>query len=494
VERLTFNVGRFGRSLVVSGRAAEPGPQPARRAIVDRAKRHVKAVRERYDAAYLWMIAFTALLFLRPQDQIPGLALLHLSELTAIAGLAAMASRRLASGQTVAKVNAEVIGVIALGGVILIMLPFSFWPGGTLRVFSDLYVKIILIFALMISTLTTPKRLRQMTWLMIVSSGYIAFRAIFDYARGVNLVEGDRVRGALGGMFENPNDLALNLVTFLAPTLFIVLQDRRPSRRIAALMFATLMLGAIVCTKSRSGFLGLLAVGLVVGYYTVRVRPGAVLAIVVAAVIGVAVAPASFWDRMDSIMNAEEDPTGSRAARIRLMEQGVQVFADNPITGIGAGQFKNYQLPGAMIERWRVTHNVWLQVAAELGIFGLGIFAFLVIRAFSACLAVNRALRQRPPKNTKAPNTTKKKRIVQLQVTPEERQLLSVNAHGMLAAMVGWSMCAFFASVAFNWTFYYVLALAVSGREIVNDRRVVVPAEEQTTESSAAVGLVRASV
>ena len=57
---------------------------------------------------------------------------------------------------------------------------------------------------------------------------------MFDYVRGVNLVEGDRVRGAVGGMFENPNDLALNLVTFLAPTLFIIFQDRKPSRRLFA--------------------------------------------------------------------------------------------------------------------------------------------------------------------------------------------------------------------------------------------------------------------
>ena len=73
-----------------------------------------------------------------------------------------------------------------------------------------------------------------MTWMMIVASGYIAARAVFDYVRGVNLVEGDRVRGAVGGMFENPNDLALNLVTFLAPTLFIIFHDRKPSRRLFA--------------------------------------------------------------------------------------------------------------------------------------------------------------------------------------------------------------------------------------------------------------------
>jgi hypothetical protein len=132
VERLTFNVGnsRSG-ALVVSGRTSREPQRPAARSVVTHAKRRIAAVRERYDADYLWMIAFTTLLFFRPQDQIPGLGLLHLAELTAIGGLAAMASRRLSAGQTITHVNAELIGVLALGGVILITLPFSAWPGGS---------------------------------------------------------------------------------------------------------------------------------------------------------------------------------------------------------------------------------------------------------------------------------------------------------------------------------------------------------------------------
>src|SRR5436190_8354249 len=259
MERLTFNVGGArggarGGALVVAGRDARAAARAPRLAQV---KAKIAVVRERYDWDYLWMISFTALLFFRPQDQIPGLESLHLAELTAIAGLAAMAVRRLRAGQTIAKVNAEVIGVIMLGAVIVLTIPFSIWPGGSLKVFSDIYVKIILIFALMMSTITSPRRLRQMTWIMIIASGYIAGRGVFDYLRGVNLVEGDRLRGAVGGMFENPNDLALNLVTFLAPTLFIIIQDKKPSRRLFAGMLAVLMLGAIVATKSRSGFLGL---------------------------------------------------------------------------------------------------------------------------------------------------------------------------------------------------------------------------------------------
>jgi len=462
MERLTFNTAstRRGGGPVVAGRGsrARQTPMPAAPA----AKARKSTAREPYDWDYLWMVAFTALLFFRPQDQVPPLEVLHLAELTAIAGLAAMAVRRLRLGQTIAKVNSEVVGVIALGGVILITLPFSTWPGGSLHVFSDIYVKIILIFALMVSTVSTPKRVRQMTWLMVLASSYIALRAVLDYLRGVNLTEGDRVRGAIGGMFNNPNDLALNLVTFLAPALIFVVLERRTSRRLLASACSMVMLAAIVCTKSRSGFLGLLAMGAVVLYYTARLKPGIVLAVIVAGIIAVPALPQSFWDRMGSITDADTDPTGSREARIRLLTQGLEVFTENPLTGVGAGQFQNYNEPGVTIERWRVTHNVWLQVAAELGIMGLAVFAFLVIRAYRACFATLRALGASRTR-ARAPTTT---------LDDEDRRIVDLNAKGMLAALVGWTVCSIFAAVAFNWTFYYVLALAVCGREIVQQHRV----------------------
>ena len=478
MERLTFNVGRPGDGQpVVAGRGSRPRAA-AKSAAVAAA---VSPARDRYDWDYLWLVAFTAILFFRPQDQIPGLEALHLAELTAIFGLAAMAVRRLGAGLSIAKVNTELVGVTALGGIILLSIPFSIWPGGSLKVFSDIYVKIILIFALMMSTLTSPKRIRQMTWLMIVASSYIAARAVFDYVRGVNLVEGDRVRGAVGGMFENPNDLALNLVTFLAPTLFIIIQDRRGSRRLFGTLCAAVMVGAIVCTKSRSGFLGLLAMGAVVAYYTVRVRPGMVIAGVLAGALALPVMPSSFWTRMDSIVNGEEDETGSREARLRLFNQGLQVFADNPLTGVGAGQFKNYNAPGETLEKWRVTHDVWLQVASELGIFGLLTFAFLVIRAYGSSLAALRLLRGR-------------RRAPPAPLAAQDRVILDQNAKGMLAAMVGWTVCSLFASVAFNWTFYYVFALAVAGREIVQAARAAAgaPADATSTASGREARLVRA--
>jgi O-antigen ligase len=279
--------------------------------------------------------------------------------------------------------------------------------------------------------------------------------------RGVNLMEGDRLRGAVGGFMENPNDLAMNLIVFMAPTLMIVLRDRRLFRRLVAAALVLVMAVAIVLTKSRAGFIGIGAMGLVVVYYAMRERPAIVFALLLAGLVATPIMPTSFWDRMSSITNADEDPTGSRQQRIQLFKQGFQVFVENPITGIGAGQFVNYD-GDMMVERWRVTHNVWLQVAAELGIFGFCAFAFLVWRAFSACFAARHAIRGPTRRNPNALVTT---------LTPAEEQIIDMNAKGMLAGLAGWLVCALFASVAFNWTFYYVFALAVAGRDIARERR-----------------------
>jgi hypothetical protein len=178
----------------------------------------------------------------------------------------------------------------------------------------------------------------------------------------------------------------------------------------------------------------------------------------------------------------------------------MEVFAENPLTGIGAGQFQNYDGAG-VVERWRVTHNVWLQVAAELGMFGLLTFLFLVVRAYTASFAVLRMLRRpgnrlrqgvggqdrvrqglggqlrvrSPDRGRRSPQSANG----ELDLTEAERVILNTNAKGMLAAMVGWTVCSFFASVAFNWTFYYVFALAVAGREIAAKHRAM-PGTEQS--------------
>ena len=143
------------------------------------------------------------------------------------------------------------------------------------------------------------------------------------------------------------------------------------------------------------------------------------------------------------------------------MEEGIDTFLERPITGVGAGQFKNYNPPGRK-ERWRETHNALIQVAAETGIFGLAAFVFLIVRGAMAAARTRRLLSR--PRKRGAPDP------LRLTMSDDDRRSLYAYAAAMTAGLVGWFICALFASVAYSWTFYYLLALIVATRELARVR------------------------
>lgn len=418
------------------------------------------------DGAFVGLMMFTGVLFFRPQDQIPGLHGLHLAELSAIGALLAMAFGRLKRGLNVSRVTPELCGVVLIGALILGTAPFSIWPGGAIATFTGLYSKIILIFMLMVNTLTSRKRVEQFVWLIVVASGYIAFRAVLDSARGVNLVENDRVKGAIGGMFRNPNDLALNMVAVMPFAATLALRGIANWRRAAAGLCVVLMAGAVVASQSRSGTIGLVAMTFVFGMYLVRRKPAAAGAGVLALLLALPLVPASYWHRLSSITDESQDQTGSREARRILMRESFTAFLDHPLTGVGAGQFRNYD-PDGREQPWRESHNILLQAAAELGLMGLLLLSFLIVRAGLAAAQTRRLLRRAGL----APGARRGRRPdPAAAITADDAQWFDAHTAAMTAALAGWFLCAMFASVAYNWTFYYLLALATVPRAILEDR------------------------
>lgn len=464
-ERLAFNYGPGtvpGRGLIDAALASGAKPTFA-----------TAAYAEPRDWGYFGLLAFTAVLLLRPQDHVPGLNSLHIAELCAILGIAPMLLHRFAQRLPVFRVTSETLGLALFGAVILATAPFSIWPRGAIEVFTDSYLKILIVFVLMMNTLTTPKRLEQLTWLILLCCGYIAGRAVFDYARGLNLMENGRLAGSGSGIFGNANDLALNMVTFL-PAAAIVAMTPRYSviRRATAAGIVALMMAAVVFTKSRGGAIGLLVMLVSLVLLGRKVRPGFGVIAVVAVLFATPLLPASFWERMSSIVDERQDAlrfSGSSEARRVVMQQGIDTFVERPLTGVGAGQFKNYNPPERK-ERWRETHNVLIQVAAETGILGLIVFCFLVVRAAVAAASTRHMLGR--SKKRRAPDP------LDAVLSEEDRRALYSHTVAMTAGLVGWFTCALFASVAYNWTFYYLLALIVAARELTRDRLTVARAIE----------------
>ena len=456
-ERLTFGLG--ADSIVPSRPSAAAAvlnrePEPVR-------FRHI----ETWDWGWGGLLLFTVLLFFRPQDQIPGMRHAHVAEIAALLGLSAMVLLNLSRRQAIIRITPELVGVFAMGGVILATAPTSFWPGGAIGVFTNLLTPVMFVFMLIVNCVTSPRRIERICWVIVLAFGYMCLWVILNYLRGTNMVEGDRVAGPVGGFFENPNDLALNLASFLPLALMYVKRPGPFVKRVLSAGIAVVMLMVIVLTKSRGGMLGTVAMLVTFLLVSRSLTPATMIALVVSGMLVLPVMPQSFWARMASITDADKDPTGSRAERKELFKLGWEVFLDNPITGVGAGQFQNMDIPGQP-KRWRETHNALLQVASELGIFGVMAFAFLIVRGFSAALWTRRHLawiyHKRPRKPRRDPEDDG--------LDQDERAFLQTHGAAMVASMVGWFVCAFFASVAYNWTFYYVLGLSVTARDLIHAR------------------------
>ena len=467
-DRLTFNHGASALSPRLIGRHERggrvrrgldlteswPGPGTAARADLSRAL----ARAERADASYWGVFAFTALLFLRPQDTLPLLEPLHLPEIAALTALIAMAVRRAHRGLLPVPAAASVAPLAAFAATMVATAPFSIWPSGALSTFTELFLKVVLIFMLLTHSLSSPRLLRRFTWLIIVAAGYIAVRGWIDYASGNNLLQGERLQGALPGLMGNPNDLAMNMVTFLPFAAFAALTRGKTMARLFAAGVTLLMLGTIMFTKSRAGFLALAVTGLLIILQSGRLRPKLAAALVVGALVLPPILPQQIWTRVSSIVNAEDDETGSREARLVLFQEGWNAFLEHPFTGVGAGQFQNYN-PPEREELWRETHNVPLQVLSELGLIGFGVFIWLLIRSGTTLFRTWNALRPRRRNGGSG--------LADPGFAPHEREWMRAHVAACIAAFAGWLVSAQFGSIGYYWTLYYVIALGVAAHEIL---------------------------
>jgi O-antigen ligase len=469
-DRLTFNHGasaltprligrheRGGRARPDRTRSQDWAPgSPLARADLSRAM----ARAERPDAAYWGVFAFTALLFFRPQDTLPLLEPFHLPDIAALTGLVAMAMRRASRGLPPLPATWDLAPLVALAGVMVATAPFSIWPSGALGTLTDLFLKVVLVVVLLTHSLSSPRLLRRFTWLIIVAMGYIAARGWMDYATGQNLLQG-RLQGVSSGLMGNPNDLAMNMVTFLPFAAFAALTPGKPLARLFAAGVTVLMLGAILFAKSRAGFLALAVTGLLILLQSGRLRPRLAILAVVAALVVPPILPQAFWTRVSSIVNAEDDETGSREARLVLFQDGWDAFMDHPFTGVGAGQFQNYNPPDRQ-ELWRETHNVPLQVLSELGIAGGAVFVWLLARSGRTLFQTWRALRPR--------RRTEGESLADAALVPHEREWMRAHVAACVAALVGWLVSAQFGSIGYHWTLYYVIALIVAAHQILTRR------------------------
>jgi hypothetical protein len=155
-----------------------------------------------------------------------------------------------------------------------------------------------------------------------------------------------------GGLFGDPNDLALTLIAILP----FVIALRRSGALVRSILFVWLpvvvILYGVYVTRSRGGVLALACVfGLLV-----RHRLGNMLSLATASVAVLALLGAGFVGNRSMSMDT------SATGRVEMWSAGLQNLKQSPVWGIG---FNNFDAVNN-----KAAHSAFVQCFAELGLVG----------------------------------------------------------------------------------------------------------------------------
>lgn len=405
---------------------------------------------------YAGIFLFTLFVYFRPYELIPALSgLSSMALVLAIGTLLVYLPTQLTTEGSLTIFSTEVKCVLFIAFWALLTMPLAKSPALAWETFNDTFSKVVLMFIVMVNTLRTRARLKGLMWLSIGVGVLLSFQALNAYRQGVFKTEGYRVSVDFGGMFGNPNDLALHLVIFTPVAVALGFASKNKAARLGYFACAMLMTAANTVTQSRGGFLGLLAVGAVLVWkFGKKQRFKVVLISAVVALVFIAVAPGNYGLRILSIFIPSLDTVGSSDQRSELLKLSLLVTLRNP-QGIGIGNF-----PIVGVHNLQ-THNAYTQVSSELGWLALGAYITMMVSPLRKLAAVER----------------------QLFAAGEQDSWIYYLSVGIQASIVGYMVTSFFGPVAYNWFIYYPIAYAVCLRRIYRLEQTEAPGVEIEREN-----------
>jgi O-antigen ligase len=407
--------------------------------------------------AFWALIAFTAILLLSPQAWIPALKVIRIAFLAAGIAMAAHVAERTIHRQAITPMSPEIGIVLALVAWAVLTLPLSIWPGGSVRVLTDNYLKAVAFFWLLGTIVTSTDRLRKLAWTLVLCSIPLAATGIRNYLSGDVLSTGVsgfyRIEGYMGGsgLTSNPNDLAL-MLNLIVPIAGVLVFISRGVARVVALGAMLLAIAAIVLTFSRAGFMTLAAS--FVMFLAVLMRrkaPGAAFGLLLVAVCVPPLLPEGYAQRLGTITNIEADATGSAQGRWRDLQAAVAVVGKNPVIGVGIGQ-DILAMNAQRGDDWTQVHNAYLQYAVDLGVPGVLLFAWLHLLCYRTARAVEKRAGREPAYRN-----------------------LALLAAGVQVSLVAFFVAAMFHPIAYQFYFFCIGGLAVALRNIWRAEAGLVP-------------------
>jgi len=299
-----------------------------------------------------------------------------------IAGTLLLPPQRRLAGLAASPVG-PVVGILVLS---VVTLPVSSWPTGTLQHVLNTQIKLVLVALLIVYAIRTLGDLRAVLCGYLGAALWLELHALLFSTRGYAQVT----------VMYDRNDLAFVLCVTLPVAAYCARSLRDPLSWLAWAV-GGLAIPVILATRSRGGFLTMMAIGGLLLFRLGRWRPVLAALALTGALIGVVVlAPDGYWQRISTAWSSGDQPRsyddydagGWVTARKHLWIAGLELMLEHPLLGTGAGVFGQavHDESGRMY--YRAAHNSFLEIAGELGVGGVSLFVLMLLRSVRASRAV----------------------------------------------------------------------------------------------------------
>jgi putative inorganic carbon (HCO3(-)) transporter len=384
---------------------------------------------------YCTALLFFLLDYVRPGNYVPPLNALHLNSLVPLIAILGTIIWKtpVSNEEFLSQKNTRLMGVLL--GLLVFSTLFATVTDFAFTVTKNVF-SYMLVYWVLVRQIGDYQRLK---WLFLTLTLVHLIVAGLNPALFTN--PDSRVGINSGGFLGDGNDFSLSVNICVPLLLFVLLEAKSKIAKFAlALGLLTLMM-AVVATKSRGGTLAFAAVMLYFWWGSQRKAMMAALFTLVLAIV-LAMAPASYFERMGTMADTEE---GSSAGRIEAWKEGVKMAARNPLMGAGAGHFP-LAFGTATEGRWKTAHSIYFLLLGELGIPGI---AVLLTFIFSNILA-NRRLQ-----------------VEILKLPPEQASTARNVLNCTSAALVAYAVGGAFLSAAYYPHMYVLSGMLVAGRFVV---------------------------
>lgn len=246
---------------------------------------------------------------------------------------------------------------------------------------------IIILSGLLQSLLAIFQFLTQKVW----ASKWLGMAEQLPGTLGVSVVEADGIRWLRAyGSLPHPNVLAgFLVVSFLLLVVSLILAQNKWEKKF--LWFSLpIILAGLFFTFSKGAFIALVFGFLFLFIFIIfsqqhqdkkKLWQIVLVGIVTLSILGI-IYRAPLITRISGDGRLEQK---SQSERLSYFSQAKELVAENWLTGVGLGNYTlklyNNDLTKSPAYDYQPVHNVYLLVAAELGIFGFIIFILLIIEA-----------------------------------------------------------------------------------------------------------------